>query len=378
MISKKNMTKLVGTMAASFLLCSCASLISGNTATVTIDGSIDEPVTIITSYDVYPDTLLPIEVKVRRRHLDGQHIKIQSTNYSFHDIILHKTINPWAIGSFAIYGVGGVIDLLTNAVSDPVQKKFLIKPNGPSSQADSLLRVDSIRWEKMRQIKLQARQLPEQYYRHEINIGVGFGANQSDNDRNQMVNSYMEKYRLEPLGDCFDLSSDTYVSANVEYHYRLNRKWDIGAFATWGVSTDSYREKDVVYDDPTHRIEASEKCNIFAISPSVRYTWYEDRSLRAYFRVAAGVMRHHLRFDYHEYPLPPRIAEENYSNIVVPTYNNDALTSPYYDDTNQIKWKMAWQVTPLAVSMGNTQYRFFAELGYGCLGVFRMGMSLTF
>ena len=368
-----NIISITATTVACVLFCSCATLISGNTATVAIDGNIEEPVTIITSYDIYPDTLLPVEVEVRRRHLDGQHIKIQSPSYSFHDIILHKTINPWAVGSIALYGAGVFIDLLTNAVSNPAQKQFFIKPDAPSSQADSLFRVDSIRWEQMRQIKLQARQLQKQYNRHEINIGFGFGANQSDNDRNQMVNSYLEKYRLEPSGECFDLNGDNYISANIEYHYRLNRKWDIGAFATWGASADSYGEKYVVYDEPTHRTEATERCNFFAMSPSVRYTWYEDRTLRAYFRLAAGVMRHHLRFDYHEYPLTPRIAGEDHGDII-----NDALTSPYYDDTNQIKWKIAWQVTPLAVSMGNTPYRFFAELGYGCLGVLRMGMSLNF
>ena len=110
------------------LFSSCATIVSGTTATVNIDGKFMEPMTITTSYQTYEDVVLPAEVKVKRQHLDGQHIKITSPNYTYEDIILNRQTNGWAFGNILIGGLIGLgIDLGTNAVSKPGQDTYYIK-----------------------------------------------------------------------------------------------------------------------------------------------------------------------------------------------------------------------------------------------------------
>ena len=126
----KKKTLMMAAMAAcvATLLSSCATIISGTTATVNIDGKFMEPMTVTTSYQTYEDVVLPTEVKVKRQHLDGQRIKISSPNYTYEDIILNRKTNGWAFGNILIGGLIGLgVDLGTNAVSKPGQDTYYIK-----------------------------------------------------------------------------------------------------------------------------------------------------------------------------------------------------------------------------------------------------------
>lgn len=126
----KKKTLMMAAMAAcvATLFSSCATIVSGTTATVQIDGKYTEPMTVTTSYQTYEDVVLPVEVKVKRQHLDGQHIKITSPNYTYDDIILNRQTNGWAFGNILIGGLIGLgIDLGTNAVSKPGQDTYYIK-----------------------------------------------------------------------------------------------------------------------------------------------------------------------------------------------------------------------------------------------------------
>ena len=110
------------------LFSSCATIISGTTATVQIDGKFTEPMTITTSFQTYEEVVLPAEVKIKRQHLDGQRIKISSPNYTYEDIILNRKTNGWAFGNILIGGLIGLgVDLGTNAVSKPGQDTYYIK-----------------------------------------------------------------------------------------------------------------------------------------------------------------------------------------------------------------------------------------------------------
>lgn len=344
------------------MLSSCATIISGTKADIIIDGNVDEPVTITTSEAVYPDVSLPTMVKVKRRHLGGQHIRITSDSYAFNDIVLQRSINEWSLldwfGSLVPLG----IDLLTNAVSTPMQNSFFVTPVGHSSVADSIYKADSIHHAALEQARRAARTLPAKYRRHELSGGIGFGANQADHATSSMINSCMERYRLEYDGECFDIFGDSYLFANLEYHYRLNRKWDIGALAAWGLSRESFISS-YSSEMPVNDGIGSEACRYFVAAPSVRFTWYESPSSRCYSRVALGLMRHHLSFHYSE--LQPD-AERNQTDY--------SVTDRYSD----IRWRMAWQATVVGGSVGTDAFRFFGELGYGCLGVVRMGLSIGF
>ena len=116
-------------IASMLMFSSCATIITGTTSKVTIDGDVNEPVTITTSFQTYEDVELPQVVKISRKAIDGQRIQIDSEHYKFKDVVLRKSINGWAWGNILIGGlIGLAIDLGTNAVSKPAIDSFNIKP----------------------------------------------------------------------------------------------------------------------------------------------------------------------------------------------------------------------------------------------------------
>ena len=128
-MKKKTMMTAVMAACMATLFSSCATIVSGTAATVQIDGTFTEPMKIVTTYQTYEDVVLPAEVKVDRKHLGGQHIKITSPNYTYEDIILNRKVNGWAFGNILIGGlIGWGIDLGTNCVSKPAQTEFTITP----------------------------------------------------------------------------------------------------------------------------------------------------------------------------------------------------------------------------------------------------------
>lgn len=138
----KKSTKIKAAIVAPvmpLLLSSCATIVSGGSPTITIDGNVREPVTITTTKQTYPNVTLPYVVKVNRHKIDGQRIYVQSETTRYKDIVLEKATNGWAFGNILIGGlIGWGIDLGTNAVSKPEQKHFYINANdvqgGPTQQ----------------------------------------------------------------------------------------------------------------------------------------------------------------------------------------------------------------------------------------------------
>ena len=375
-VCKRHLSVMTLTSLAMFFS-SCATIISGTTAEIHLDGDVDEPLTVVTTKGEYQDLSLPATVKVKRRSIDGQHIQISSDSYAFSDIILRKSINPWAVLD-AFSEVSLVVDLLTNAVSVPVQDSFFITPDAPRSQADSLHRADSLRWAKAEEARMQARQLPQHYKRNELRGSIGFGNCQASHDRDRMTDGYVEHYDLTGEGECFDLVGDAYLQAGLEYHYRLNRKWDIGILADWGLSRDSYStyyfpsgDANSPAANPDDWAFANECCRFFVFAPSVRYTWHEKNSSRVgeltssrcYSRIALGAMRHHLTFDYKRYPW------NDQQSVNIPSFT---------DSTNNIKWRMAYQLTAIGATIGSQSFNFFGEIGYGSLGIVRLGVGFMF
>ncbi len=127
----KKSTKIKAAIVAPvmpLLLSSCATIVSGGSPTITIDGNVREPVTITTTKQTYPNVTLSYVVKVNRHKIDGQRIYVQSETTRYKDIVLEKATNGWAFGNILLGGlIGWGIDLGTNAVSKPAQKHFYIK-----------------------------------------------------------------------------------------------------------------------------------------------------------------------------------------------------------------------------------------------------------
>lgn len=129
----KKTTRIKTTVVAAImplLLSSCATIVSGGSPTIIIDGNVKEPVTITTTKQSYPNVTLPYSVKVSRHKLDGQRIHVQSETTRYKDIILEKKTNEWAFGNILLGGlIGWGVDLGTNAVSKPAQTRFYINSN---------------------------------------------------------------------------------------------------------------------------------------------------------------------------------------------------------------------------------------------------------
>jgi hypothetical protein len=141
---KNNLLLKVALIAAvmPMLLLSCATIVSGGSPKITIDGNITEPVTITTTKQTYQNVTLPYVVKVNRHKLDGQHIYIKSESTRYRDVVLEKATNGWAFGNILIGGlIGWGIDLGTNCVSKPAQTHFYINADdvqgGPAQQKNN-------------------------------------------------------------------------------------------------------------------------------------------------------------------------------------------------------------------------------------------------
>lgn len=130
-----SLKKVVLAVCATVLLSSCATIVSGGSPKITIDGNVSEPVTITTTKQVYPNVTLPYQVKVNRHKLDGQRIYVQSETTRYRDVVLQKSTNEWAFGNILIGGlIGWAIDLGTNCVSKPAQTQFYINANDVQGQ----------------------------------------------------------------------------------------------------------------------------------------------------------------------------------------------------------------------------------------------------
>jgi len=124
----KTVKMLFTTAITTVMMSSCATIVSGGSPKILIDGDTKEPVTIVTEKQTYENVVLPYMVRVNRHHLDGQRIQIKSEKHSYQDILLQKTVNGWAFGNILIGGViGWGVDLLTNTVSIPQQKHYYIE-----------------------------------------------------------------------------------------------------------------------------------------------------------------------------------------------------------------------------------------------------------
>ena len=370
--------RLFATSLAAMLLTSCATIFSGTRADIFIHGDVDEPVTIVSSHGEYKDVTFPTVVEVKRRHLNGQHIQISSEHHTFDDIVLRKAFNEWTLASILLSGYGVVIDLITNAVSKPRFDCFFVRPNDSIPSADTLRTTASKTFIPLgsnpTKTNLRSHTLPEKYPRHEVNATLGLGRNQADPSTKHFIDNILTQYHLEDESECFDLLGASYVVGKVEYHYRLNRKWDIGAMAGWGLSREDYSDEPNVLEQKRKEAEEQkpspvftygyENCRTFSFAPSARYTWYETRSYRLFSRVAVGMMRHHRTFEMERW-------KYNAQN----THGIQVGDTEYMENT---KWRMAYQLSPIGVTVGSDNLRFIAELGYGCLGVVNMGIAVCF
>lgn len=131
----KFITQTIVVAIMTMFVSSCATIVSGGSPTITIDGNIGGPVTITTTKHTYSNVMLPYVVKVSRHKLNGQRIYVQSETTRYKDVVLQKSVNGWAFGNILLGGlIGWGVDLGTNAVSKPAQEYFYINANDVQGQ----------------------------------------------------------------------------------------------------------------------------------------------------------------------------------------------------------------------------------------------------
>lgn len=124
-----NKIKMMFLTATGLMFTSCATILSGGSPKVTIDGNISEPVTITTAKQVYENVTLPCVVKVNRHKIDEQRIQVRSATQRYSDVVLTKKINGVTWANILLGGlIGWGIDLCTNCVSKPEQTMFYVHP----------------------------------------------------------------------------------------------------------------------------------------------------------------------------------------------------------------------------------------------------------
>ena len=365
---------LVGVLAV-MSLSSCVTLLDGTTTEVYVDGQVDEPVTIESSHAVYKDVTLPTVVEVKRRRLDGQHIQISSEHHSYDDIVLRKTFNEWSLASLLFSPTAFCVDWMTNCVSRPQYNQFFVKP------AEKVMQTDSPRtsWQSATTVpchmdintinRLRNRK-PPKFLRHELNTTFGFGNNQADHSTRRLVDAIIQPHDMEVEGGCGDIFGDSYLVAKIDYHYRLDRHWEVGATVGWGLSSESYSDDYFFYYEeketelPAQTFYGYHHCRSFSVAPSVRYTWYERWALRMASRVAIGFNRRHFNFE----------LTQNTRTTAEPPHQFEAQTELF----DKKKWRFAYQISPLVLTIGSGHLRFITELGYGCYGVCNIGAIICF
>ena len=214
----------------------------------------------------------------------------------------------------------------------------------------------------------------QQQIRHEFSMGFGVGNNMADKQVNDVVDHYLEIYHMESEVGCSDLFGDSHITMSFEYHYRLNQRWAVGCIAGWGLSNESYDGIEE-YGSAPHSYLAkhgSEQSRIFYIAPSVRYSWLTTMRghMQLYSRAALGTIRQHMIFDYRQAASDGRLYTALEDDTQRDGYNQKLI--------DEVKWRTAYQLTPVGIDLGNRFIHFYSELGYGFQGVFTFGMRFTF
>ena len=223
----------------------------------------------------------------------------------------------------------------------------------------------------------------QRFRHHEFSCSFGLGANIGDKEVDDMLYQYDRKYNLDVGDDYEDLMGKSFFTFNLEYHYRLDKQCAVGAIMGWGHSGDIYGCYDNVLE-PVEGMENSitktwkhgdEESNTFYLAPSFRYAWFVKGKFRLYSRVALGAMRQHTTFKYKEATHLEMLCNLGHYHEVE---SSDLLYQSQNESSDEDKWKLAYQLTPLGFDFGIEPIRVFSEWGYGCQGVFKIGVRLAF
>lgn len=135
---KKLYISLLIICVSTIILSSCATLLSGTKAKVTLhDSELTQPVSITTDVEYYNDVILPQTVKVKRGYKPSN-ILVTSEGYEMMDVMVKKKFNLLSIVNFANY-IGWGIDLVTGAITKPQKDIYSFKMERKEDQHDTTI-----------------------------------------------------------------------------------------------------------------------------------------------------------------------------------------------------------------------------------------------
>ena len=354
----------------SSLLTGCMTIFTPSCETILINRSTSEPVTIVTASDTIVADGQPIELSVKKRHLNKP-IQIASKEYTYQTLIPGRRTDWWGAFLDLFFGGDGlIVDYITGAIYHPRQKNYYVK----AARKDTLhseLHVADYRAPS----PFKAANYHSRHFRHELRLGVSIG-NALHNDcydrMSQRVANHF--YQSSYEGD-LDYGQDavTNFAASLSYFYHFDEHLAVGMIAgTGGRPNAGYIEYDPDWEQSWHNhwhtntppevyVGNMESTSWFFL-PSVKYYWAFNPGTRFYSKAAFGLMSQHNWFE-----------------------SCDIHNNPYYVPKNAERpvlserlWHIAGQLSPVGVEVGRRWLRFFVELGYGMEGIFNAGWSCYF
>lgn len=194
---------------------------------------------------------------------------------------------------------------------------------------------------------------PVRTKRHELGVNIGF-AGYMTKSFEHFVHDWSGRNNLHKSSDPLGRN---YFVLNVEYNYHITDKLGIGLSGGIGIDGEDYEETlddNVVYPDDYVREEGRFGSTMWYVMPEIRYTWWTDTDNLIRFYSAGGIGVGHIH------------------NTIDPDLTKRRQLSKEKDND----WKAAWQISPLGVEFGEIgRFNVYVELGYGCQGIFKLGLK---
>lgn len=287
------MKKLICWLAASTLLSSCAVIVSGTKARITLEGDTKDTLTVETNVQTYNRVTLPAEVKVKRNHLNDPVI-VTSDSGLFEPIFPGSRMNALVLGNLLTWGLPGIIvDAASGAANSPKQDVYWVRAGSGMQYVSKI---------KKHYLKL---------YRHEIDVNVSVAATVKGEyaKMRDQLNRFMESgermyddfYCGIPLGA---------TSIGLAYFYHLDKHWAVGAM--YGKTTDSDeasawfsddgRKLEELYNLPYDERKGHKYGGDFYVRsrwlmPAVKCSWLQFDAITLYSKAAFGLQHQHVWLD---------------------------------------------------------------------------------
>lgn len=337
-------------------LTSCATIFNGEDPLITIDGYVDEPVTVVTEKGVYRDVNLPVEVKVNRHGYSGQRIQVHSDSHEFDDIVLEKKDNGLTAYNYFLGNIPGfIIDMATNSNVSPRHTHYLISPKG---EGEMLASTEPFR----PNVPVNRPHAGEKCH-HEIGINVGLGSAMED-VYYDAVDKHVSPYGFDDGYTCLNAGEGLCAPLSLDYMYNINRRLAVGLTIGKGhIWEDKWEDVNIPAVDEESEpqldfYEAFPEVRGYYVMPSIRYKWwiFSQRPLALYSQLSLGYAR--TRFSVDE-------VKDKDGKVILPAYST----------TN---YRRGYQITLVGMEFGRGHLRSFVEIGKGYKGYFNTGVKLCF